>query len=599
MHAGGFQDKLRQRMSEPGGKHDERAHTHSQAFWFWFRAWCFRLARLATEFFKRSPRLRRDSAGNFSATLARSVSSLYAEGASPTERLWQIGKVENLRAALRGIDGVVVPAGATFSFWRQVGPPWRTRGFVVGRELREGCLIANVGGGLCQLSNALYDCALKSGVEIVERHRHTQVIAGSLAEINRDATIFWNYVDLRFRAPFPFRIHARLDNERLHVSFHAAAPHSEKNGATPAIPSNASTMENCATCGIDSCLRHVGPGADGAEETAVLVDEFQPEFDEWLAGLRDTAHLLVPMRHSRWHRASYAWNDRGWRSVRDVPLASLVRAGQSRRLSAQGAARQRALLAHDQKLAAAFATRAPWRCSRAIVAQNLLPHLHASGWTGGRAVTVFLFRWPIRLLQQRLDEAASRHPQSPTLADFRADPALADAEWTALEQAESLVTCHARLAEIWPEKTMLLPWKLPHARSMQAADAPLVVFPASGLARKGAIELRDAMRAVGLPLRIVGARQLEKDENFWHGVTLSPAAPHWLDGASVVVLPAWIEHRPRRLFEAIAAGVPVIATDACGLHDWPAGARVAIVPCGDREALIREIENAIAVAAPQ
>jgi glycosyltransferase involved in cell wall biosynthesis len=49
-----------------------------------------------------------------------------------------------------------------------------------------------------------------------------------------------------------------------------------------------------------------------------------------------------------------------------------------------------------------------------------------------------------------------------------------------------------------------------------------------------------------------------------------------------VVLPAWIEHQPRRLLQAVAAGVPVIASEACGLR----GVRGVInVPCGDLAAL--------------
>jgi VanW like protein/Glycosyl transferases group 1 len=580
-------------MSGRTEKSEERAHTFTQVLWFWFRAWCFRLVHFARLILRRSPRLDCDASMDLPVTFSRSVTSLFAtDGISPTERLWQLGKVENLRRALRGIDGIVIPAGATFSFWRQVGPPWRLRGFVPGRELREGCLIPSVGGGLCQLSNALYDCALKAGLEIVERHRHTQVIPGSLAELNRDATIFWNYVDLRFRSGSPLRISAKLDNERLIVSFHGKAVPAAKASEVAPRADQSTPVENCATCGIGSCLRHVGSGSDGGEETAVIVDEFQPEFDTWLASL-DRGHLLTPMRHSRWRRPNYAWDDSGWRSVRDAPFLALQRAWKSRRLGAQGATRQKALLAFDRTMASALSSRAPWSCSRAVVAQTLLPHLHKSGWTGGRAVTVLLSRWPIRLLQDRLDEAAARHPSSPTLADFRADSTIADVEWEALEQAEALVTCHARLAEIWPEKTTLLPWKMPGAAApIQQPDAPLVVFPASGLARKGAIELRDAMRALKLPLRVTGTPQLERDENFWRGVTLAPAAAHWLDGAGVVVLPAWIEHRPRRLLEAIASGVPVITTDTCGLHNWPADKQVTIIPCGDTEALIREIEKA-------
>ena len=65
------------------------------------------------------------------------------------------GKVENLRIARRAFDGVVVPAGAVLSFWKQLGRPTRSRGFVEGREIRAGCVVPVIAGGLCQLSNAL------------------------------------------------------------------------------------------------------------------------------------------------------------------------------------------------------------------------------------------------------------------------------------------------------------------------------------------------------------------------------------------------------------------------------------------------------------
>lgn len=584
-------------MSVIGEHREERAHTRPQALWFTFRTTCFRLAHLARDLTGGTPhRLpSRPSQPDFSVTVARSTSELYVDGVSATERAWQLGKVENLRRALRSIDGVTIPAGGIFSFWRQVGPPWSVRGFRPGRELREGCLVPSVGGGLCQLSNALYDCALKAGCRIVERHRHTKTVPGSLAEIDRDATVFWNYVDLRFEAKNTLHISARLTASRLEVSFHA-----REAASSAVLPSSENRLvdavENCATCGVASCLRHAGPGGDCPEQIAVLLDEFWPEFDEWLRPSCDRSHLLVPMRFSRWRRGAYAWNDRGWRSVRDAPALAIRRAWRSRRLAAQGAARQKALLGFDKKLALALAGRAPWQSSRAIVPQNLLPWLHESGWTGGRSTTVLLTRWPIRLLQQRLDTAAARHPGSPTLADFRADPELADLEWKALEESESLVTCHAALAKIWPEKTRLLPWKLPAARGPRTDVSPLVAFPASGLARKGAIELRDALRGLRLPVRVVGTPQLESNPDFWRDITLAPPAPHWLDGVGVVALPAWIEHRPRRLLEAIAARVPVIATDACGLHDWPSDARVSIIPCGDTAALVRELENALAPA---
>src|SRR5262249_14816692 len=133
----------------------------------------------------------------------------------------QAGKVQNLRVAARYLHGLVIPAGSLFGLWAQGPRPMRRLGFVRGRELREGCVIASVGGGLCQLSNALYDAALTAGCEIVERHAHSRRLPGSMAALGRDATIFWNYVDLRFRPPVDCQLEVSLDRDRLAVALRA------------------------------------------------------------------------------------------------------------------------------------------------------------------------------------------------------------------------------------------------------------------------------------------------------------------------------------------------------------------------------------------
>jgi len=66
----------------------------------------------------------------------------------PAERGNQLGKVHNLRRAARALDGTVIPVGAVFSFWRQVGRASRARGFASGRMLQGGCMVRAVGGGL-------------------------------------------------------------------------------------------------------------------------------------------------------------------------------------------------------------------------------------------------------------------------------------------------------------------------------------------------------------------------------------------------------------------------------------------------------------------
>ena len=75
------------------------------------------------------------------------------------------GKIHNLRLAIQRLNGVEVPPYRVLSFWKQIGRASRLKGYARGRELREGCLIPSVGGGLCQLSNALYETAVKAGLD--------------------------------------------------------------------------------------------------------------------------------------------------------------------------------------------------------------------------------------------------------------------------------------------------------------------------------------------------------------------------------------------------------------------------------------------------
>lgn len=163
-----------------------------------------------------------DNKNSHQVVISESITPLWTEE-TLAERQLQLGKVQNLRIAIRSIDGITVSANKIFSFWKQVGQPRRWRGYVVGRELRQGCLIPSVGGGLCQLSNALYDAALKADFKIFERHAHTQSIPGSAVEEGKDATVFWNYVDLRFSHKTDYKISAELTHDELVLRFCSVA----------------------------------------------------------------------------------------------------------------------------------------------------------------------------------------------------------------------------------------------------------------------------------------------------------------------------------------------------------------------------------------
>jgi hypothetical protein len=318
--------------------------------------------------------------------------------------------------------------------------------------------------------------------------------------------------------------------------------------------------------------------------TAWMVDGFVPEMDTWVhahRGPRD--HLLVPLDGARWGVANYRWTTHGFAAVHQVPLAALHRSVVSRRLAREGAARQRASLRLDESMAKALARRLDPLATHVVVSQNLLPALWARGELGGRTFDVLMTRLPLAGLEAALDAAAEAHPECPTLSDFRAPRALVEAEQAALAAAAHWITPHSAIARMAGPRAVKLDWRLPPAAP--ARRGRWVVFPASTLGRKGAHEVREAARQLGLAVRVCGPN-LEAP-GFWDGVTTEPAGANWLDGAAVVVLPAWVEHRPRRLLEAVAAGIPVIASPACGL-DGVAG--VTAVPAGDLAALRSAIE---------
>jgi vancomycin resistance protein YoaR len=152
--------------------------------------------------------------------LARDETALYT-ATDPRERDLELGKIQNLRVAAAAIDGLLLEHGQIFSFWRTVGRAMPRKGYVIGRELRRGCMIPTVGGGLCQLTVALSRTASEAGMEIVERHRHSARPEGLAIDEASDATVFWNYLDFRFRSPRRVRIGAALTATELVVRLDA------------------------------------------------------------------------------------------------------------------------------------------------------------------------------------------------------------------------------------------------------------------------------------------------------------------------------------------------------------------------------------------
>lgn len=556
----------------------------------------------------RSPVSRHDSGRNLAeAPIVAESSSVIWNHQSPTEFPLTAGKVQNLRIACTALHGVEIPAGETFSFWKQVGRTTKGKGYTEGRELREGCLVANIGGGLCQLSNLLYNAALDAGLEIVERHPHSRLIPGSLAELDRDATIFWNYVDLRFRAPFAFRFETILTATEIKVQIRAHlqdAPPTAKAPSAPAsevgAPVRSSPSGDCQTCGMTSCFRHplaVSKNRPSTGHTAFLLDEFWPEFQLWSRKhSQDDDRWLLPLDGERWKKGNYAWLPPDSAKASYATLQTLISAFRTRRLPKQGPLRQRALLKRDQQLARSYERMLEPTARHLVVAQNLLPHLWKAGVLGGRSFDVVMTRWPLAELQRILDQAAKLHPESSTLSDFRLDSELLNLESEALAAAARIVTPHRALAARFGAKALLLDWHLPRAANRTRAPEPSnqVFFPASPLGRKGVFELGTALHGLDLELLVLGSAREEGTDPL-AGVTQHRSSPGDLHDCRALVLPAWVEHQPRIALRALANDIPVIATSSCGLPEHP---MLSQVEPGDSDTLHAKLEELLTADAP-
>ena len=524
------------------------------------KAALLRLRRAGADLTLDAPkRHRRGSALAAAPVLAAIRSPLWTTRGGAKDRALNAGKIQNLRAAISGLDGVEVGANEVLSFWRQVGKPLRRRGFVEGRELREGCMIATVGGGLCQLSNALHEAALDAGLDVVERHAHTRVVPGSRAEAGRDATVFWNYLDFRIRSPRRFRVEARLTADELELTIRgdiSGAPVPASNFLADAI------AHDCLTCGQTTCHRHNPDDLDAGTPTAWLVDGASPEFAALLgdrAGPNDV--LMLPSR--RIGKAAA-----GWPVIAAEHSADLVALRRSLALRGMGPStpRARVLLDSDARLAAAYARKLGATHTHLVIAQPLLPHLWRMGALQGRSFEVLLDRLPIDAMHRVLDTARDLYPDSNTLGDFRAPEEIAAAEREALGEAIRLITPHRAIAARFPPtRVELIEW-IPGTPLAARRGGRTILFAGPALARKGAHAMREAMD--GLDMTLLIERRGEEGPDFWGDldVRLVDRPPEHLAG---VVLPAIVEHRPATLLRALAAGLPVIATEACGLPPQP------------------------------
>jgi hypothetical protein len=493
----------------------------------------------------------------------------------PNEALLTLGKIENLRVALRHWNGVTIQPRETISFWRQTGPPLARHGYVPGRELREGCIVPSPGGGICQLSNALYDLALRTDCDILERHRHTQDVPGSATSRDRDATVAYNHIDLRFRAKSNITITAELTDSELKIQFHTDQVTNVKPDQRRHLKVLNSSPNSCVTCGEHGCFQHATTqktlSQTAISQQTFLIDTTNPELNQFLitqAQQGDT--LLSPIDGKNPKFARYQLPTLNTKSEH-ATIPTLIRAFKVRAAKTPPDSR-RAHLDSTARIAQALIKKIPYTTQHLVIDIAFLADLDPF-LLQGRQTTVFLTRWPLKLIHELLDQGASKLKDAPQLADFRASQTRVESEWQSLKRASKILTSNPSLAQLLRQhgfsQVELTPYQLPQQSlpSSTQTETKYLFFPGPTAARKGAHAVREVASQTKLPLAVAG-KNLE-DPNFWQGITLLNPSTHPAENALAIISPGIYEDRPTRLLPFLKSQVPIITTPTSGLPDLP------------------------------
>lgn len=127
------------------------------------------------------------------------------------------GRAQNISLAASALNGCIIAPGETFSFNDLIGDTGTDTRYQVAPVVADSDVLYERGGGICQVSTALYIAALESDMEVVERHAHTVVT--DYAPIGLDATIDYGTLDLKLKntSDHPIGVYAQAVGQAVTV----------------------------------------------------------------------------------------------------------------------------------------------------------------------------------------------------------------------------------------------------------------------------------------------------------------------------------------------------------------------------------------------
>lgn len=107
-------------------------------------------------------------------------------------------RIHNIEIGSAKFNGLLVKPGEKFSFNQNLGEVDAVNGYRAELVIKNGKLIPEYGGGICQVSTTLFRATILSGLPILERHPHSFPVKYYNPQ-GFDATIYPGISDLRFK----------------------------------------------------------------------------------------------------------------------------------------------------------------------------------------------------------------------------------------------------------------------------------------------------------------------------------------------------------------------------------------------------------------
>lgn len=130
------------------------------------------------------------------------------------------GEEYNVNLAANSLIGKVVDSGQIFSQNKSIGPYTKERAYREGASYAGVNIVQTEGGGVCKIATSLYNVAILSNLDIVERHNHSMPV--NYVPYGQDATVAYGAKDFKFKnnTKDPILIWSRVVGNRLYIGFY-------------------------------------------------------------------------------------------------------------------------------------------------------------------------------------------------------------------------------------------------------------------------------------------------------------------------------------------------------------------------------------------